>query len=290
MNSKKESEPAVNDGGGKSTAPKDQKKRAERKKSRVSLDLEVEQAFKLPDPDPAKPENDDSKRTEENLLEVMDGKKLKSKVWQKKLDLDSMTLNENEELDVKGMWKGLGRIPLVATAIEIKLGYSDFNQLQECENFVCCRKLSFQGCDFENTDFTKAQFPKLLQELDVSESCFHKDAYEALGKLEYFTTLIASGMDEGNLPAKGVLPQSVESIDMGASEGFTWDILEGLDNLKKVDLHGLDAEISGKCPLPTDLEFFDVDETDFDDIDFLKKLSKDCELKISSELRSQLQA
>merc|ERR1719461_346805 len=109
MNSKEESEPAANDGGGKSTAPKDQKKRANRKKSRVSLDLEVESAFKLPDPDPAKPENEDSKRTEENLLEVMDGKKLKSKVWQKKLDLDSITLNESEELNTKTMWIGLGR-------------------------------------------------------------------------------------------------------------------------------------------------------------------------------------
>merc|ERR1712062_538417 len=99
--------------------------------------------------------------------------------------------------------------------------------------------------------------------------------------LKYFKRLKASAVDE--LPSK--LPASTEDVDFGASNfsSSDWDCLKGLKNLKRVDLRGVEGDISGKCPLPSTLKFLDVEATNFDDTDFLQKL-KDNGCKVNADV------
>jgi len=266
----------------------------ERKHSKFEIDINTPPVKKLPDPDKPEPETQDSKKCQE-MIEAAIERSMKRKFIRGILEMENLNLfdycEENEEdVDRTLLWKHFGRIPLVTTAKSIKLGYSDFNKLEECVNFVNCQKLNFESCDFEECDFEKAKFPKLLQELNVSESQFQGKAWDALKNLKYLTTLIASGMDEGLLPTgKGVLPKCLTSVDLGASD-FDWNILGDLPDLERVDLKGAEADLSGDCPLPKKLLFLDVEETNFDDIKYLRALGEDCEIRMDPELKAKYDA
>jgi len=266
----------------------------ERKQSRFETDLNTPPVKKLPEPDKPLLSGVDSKKCQEMIEGVLE-RGMKRKFFRGELDMENLNLHDyceenDEEVEETLLWKHFGRIPLVTTAKSIKFGYSDFNKLEECGNFVNCRKINFESCDFEKCDFSKAKFPKLLQELNVSESQFQGKAWDALKNLEYLTTLIASGMDENLLPTrKGVLPKCITSVDLGASE-FDWNILADLPNLERVDLRGAYADLSGDCPLPKTLLLLDVEETNFDDIKYLQALGEDCNVIMSPELREQYDA
>lgn len=267
--------------------PQDAGSTKQRRHSKFATDVDTPQVVALPEPDKALPETTMSKKICDAMESILD-KKLKVKMFRGILDLENFSFEEyeGEELEAEDYWKDFGRIPLVTTAKSIKLGYTDFNRLEECANFVNCRKLNFESCDFEKADFKKAKFPKLLQELNITESQFQ--AWDALKELEYLKTLIASGMDEEVMPSEeDSLPKCLTDVDLGASE-FDWKILRGLPNLERVDLKGVESDLSGKCPLPTTLKYLDVEETNFDDVDFLKSLDDTCTVLMDAELKAKL--
>lgn len=292
------------DGGGTRAI---QKVGRERKQSKVALDLSQASKEKLPPPDEAKPSTKAAENCENAILKILGKKKLPiypiqgfrrpgtGELVLENLDLlndddveESHSGSDSEEeasVGVKATWEDFGRITAVTKVASIKLGYSDFNELGECKNFVNCRMLSFAGCDNLGEGTSDPAFPKLLQELDVQESTF--EAWDEVERdCKYLTSLIASGLE--HLPTK--LPKTLESLDLGAvtSEKWDWKLLCDLPKLLKLDLKGADCSIKGKCNLNKTLKYIDVEMTDFDDVDFLKSLGSDCEILCDEELQAKM--
>jgi len=284
--------------GGGASALKTKDARA-RKQSKIALDLSQAMKEELPPPEKAKPSTELAKNCEKKILKIIGKKKLPvypiqgfRKPGTGELVLENLELLEDDMSDsdsdealtpvLKATWKDFGRIEAVTKVASIKLGYSDFNELGECKNFVNCRTLSFAGCDNLSGE---PQFPKLLQELDVQESTF--EAWEEVERdCEYLTSLIASGIEK--LPTK--LPKTLESLDLGAitCEEWDWKLLSDLPKLIKLDLEGVECSIKGKCNLNKNLKYIDVEMTDFDDVDFLKALGSDCEILCDEELKAKM--
>jgi len=291
------------DGGG-SPVRVDQNTR-KRQQSKVALDFSEAVKQKLPPPDDAKPPTEAAENCEKAILKILGKKKLPvypiqgfRKPGTGELALENLELLGEDEMSESGSesdaaspmpdanWTDFGRIAAVTKVASIKLGYSDFNELGECKNFVNCRKLSFAGCDNLGYGKSKPAFPKLLQELDVQESTF--DAWDEIERdCKYLTSLIASGLE--TLPTK--LPETLESLDLGAlaCEEWDWKLLAALPKLTKLDLKGADCSIKGKCNLNKNIKYIDVEMTDFDDVEFLKSLGSDCEILCDEELKVKME-
>jgi len=276
-----------------------------RQQSKVALDFSEAVKQKLPPPDDAKPPTEAAENCEKAILRILGKKKLPiyaiqgfRKPGTGELALENLELLGEDEMSESGSesdaaspmpdanWTDFGRIAAVTKVASIKLGYSDFNELGECKNFVNCRTLSFAGCDNLSEGDSEPQFPKLLQELDVQESTF--DAWDEVERdCEYLTSLIASGIEK--LPTK--LPKTLESLDLGAitCDDWDWKLLSDLPKLTRLDLKGADCSIKGECNLNKNLKYIDVEMTDFDDVDFLKALGSDCEIMCNEELKAKLE-
>jgi len=298
---------SVEDGGARPAAPKGR----DRKKSSIALDFSKAVKEELPPPDKAKPSTEKAENCEKLILQTLSKKKLPvhsipgfrqpgtGELFLENLELlnedDSEEDSDNSEEEeakspaVKANWEDFGRIETVTKVASIKLGYSDFNELGECKNFVNCRMLSFAGCDnLHEESVSEPAFPKLLQELDVQESSF--EAWDAVDRdCKHLTTLIASGMEK--LPTK--LPETLESIDLGCTSSeekpWSWKLLSDLPKLKKLDLKGIECSIKGECKLNKNIKYINVEMTDFDDVDFLKALGSDCEIMCNDELKAKLE-
>eukprot|EP00493_Phyllostaurus_siculus_P005105 UN05136 len=75
------------------------------------------------------------------------------------LSLHDYCEENDEDVDETLLWKDFGRIPLVTTAKEIKLGYSDFNKLEECANFVNCQRSILNHATLNHAISLKQSFP-----------------------------------------------------------------------------------------------------------------------------------
>jgi len=293
------------DGGGHTKITKEARAR---KQSKIALDLSQAMKEELPPPEKPKPSTKLAENCEKKILKILGKKKLPvypiqgfRKPGTGELLLENLELLAEDEMSdsdsdsdadealtqvLKATWKDFGRITAVTRVASIKLGYSDFNELGECKNFVNCRTLSFAGCDNLSEGDSEPQFPKLLQELDVQESTF--DAWDEVERdCEYLTSLIASGIEK--LPTK--LPKTLESLDLGAitCDDWDWKLLSDLPKLTRLDLKGADCSIKGECNLNKNLKYIDVEMTDFDDVDFLKALGSDCEIMCNEELKAKLE-
>lgn len=220
-------------------------------------------------PDPAQPETEKAKELRDRILEALEVDKLSKKVWNKTLTL--------KELDVEG-WEDFGFMQECTEVKEINLSYSSFDSTGFPSLFNCvrCKTLNLQNCDnLEETEESEWKFPKLLNELDVTESNFL--SWNKVAQCKYLKILTASGQDAECVVT--TLPDSLTSLDVGATEFNDKEMLLKHKNLKRIDLQGCEGDLSGKWNGSPDWNYFNVSATNFDDDEFLSKLEgKGCEI------------
>jgi len=231
-------------------------------------------------PDKAKPETEQAKAFRELLLESIEKTNLKSRTWRGELSLKEIDLED---------WTDFGYMEECTKAKTLELSYSSFNPTgyPSLHNCVLCTKLCLENCDdIEEETEEKWKFPKLLKELVVTESAFN--SWKNTTTCKYLKIIQASACE--NLPT--VLPASLEELDLGATEFSDVSLFKNLKNLKKLDLQGCE-NIGGpwKCDnLLKTLKELNIDETNFDDEEFLKKLQQNgCIIRCSQELQDKLQ-